>query len=190
MTRMGGFARLRVMGFASLQMAAESRAQQAPRELREKSIVLSWSETRTMKGISGHNSGREFTSRFDATVNLYVSVQGRVFSTFKRVSGRLVYDDSNEISGTGKSLLLWRFQDGALVADQAFARGARRVAISFNDQFNTCSIKVIYGKKGGAEPIVFEGSAPGDDSQYEAIDEKMISTSCSVRQGNIFANPQ
>ncbi|MGD0184544.1 MAG: hypothetical protein ABSC25_04760 [Roseiarcus sp.] len=182
--------RAAVTGFAILLLTGESQAQQAPRELREKSIVLNWSEIRTTKGISGHMSGREFTSRFDATLNLYVSVQGRVFSTFKRVSGRLVYDDSNEISGTGKSLLLWRFQDGALVADQAFARGARRVAISFNDQFNTCSIKVTYGKKGGTEPIIFEGSAPGDDSQYEAIDQKMISTSCSVQQGNIFANPQ
>jgi hypothetical protein len=186
---MGGFARLLVAGFAILQMTVECRAQLAPRELREKSIVLNWSEDRTMKPIFGSASGNERTTRFNATINLYVSNQGRVFSTFKRTSGRLVYDDSNQISGTGKSLLLWRFQDGALVADQAFARGARRVAIIFSDQFKSCSIKVIYGKEGGTEPIIFDGTAPGSP-QYEAIDQKMISTGCTVRQGNIFASPQ
>jgi hypothetical protein len=186
---MGGFARLLVIGFACLHMTAESQAQQAPRELREKSIVLNWSEDRTMKPVFGDASGKERTSRFDATINLYVSIQGRVFSTFKRTSGRLVYDDSNQISGTGKSLLLWRFQDGALVADQAFARGARRVVIAFSDHFNACSIKVIYGKEGGTEPIIFDGTAAGSP-QFEAVDEKMISTSCSVRRGNIFAGPQ
>jgi hypothetical protein len=190
MIGMGGFARLLVMGFGTLQLTAECPAQQSPRELREKSVVLNWSEIRTVKAISGQVSGREFTSRFDATFELYVSALGRVFSTFKRVSGTHVFDDSNEISGTGKKPPLWRFQGGALVADQAFVRGARRIAISFGDQFNTCSVSVVYRKEGEAKPIIFAPSVPGDESQYEAIDIKLLSTGCSMRQGNIFANPQ
>ena len=108
MIGMGDFARLLVIGFATLQMAAECRAEQAPRELREKSIVLNWSEIRTVKAVSGKLSGREFTSRFDATLEVYVSALGRVFSTLKRVDGKYVFVDSNQISGTGKTLLLWR----------------------------------------------------------------------------------
>jgi hypothetical protein len=88
-----------------------------------------------------------------------------------------------------KNLLLWRFQDGALVADMAFSRDARRVVVSFSDLFNTCSVKVIYRKKGGAEPIIYQGKYP-DTSEYEAIDQKMISTSCLVQEGNIFGGAQ
>jgi hypothetical protein len=176
-----------VTGFAILLLTGESQAQQPPRELREKSIVLNWSETRSVKILTGRHAGQDDTYRFDVAINLYVSAQGRVFSTLKRVAGRYVFDDSNQVSGTGENLLVWRFQDGALDADMAFAQGARRLAVTFSNQFNACSVNFIYGKEGGTAPIIWE--APNGE-RTEVIDIKLLSTSCSVQQGNIFDKPQ
>ncbi len=169
--------------------AGELRADPVPAALRGNSISVNWVETRTNKGIAGVNSGREVDYSFDATLKLYVSVYGRVFYTFKRGNAKSTYVDVSQISGSKKTLLLWRFQDGALVADEVFVRGARRVVISFSDQFNTCSVSMIYGKEGGTKPIIFQGTSPGDDSQYESIEIHIASTSCSIQRSNIFAHP-
>ena len=82
----------------------------------------------------------------------------------------------------------WRFDNGALVGDQAFIRGARRITVNFDNDFNTCSVNVIYGRENGAASIIVKANNGGGD--VEEANNVIASTSCSVRQGNIFDNPQ
>jgi hypothetical protein len=185
------FMRHIVIGFACLVPIAanESQAQQMPAGLREKSIGLSWTDTRTIKDTSG----RVQSIAQSSTIDLYVSSLGRVFSSFQRStsgsSSRGSYHQasvSKQISGTGDNFLHWRFENGTLVADQLFIRGARRITIIFGGRFDSCSVNVLHGKEAGTTPIYYRGT----DSriEYEIIDIKVTSTSCSIRQGNVFGN--
>jgi hypothetical protein len=180
------FRRHVVIGLVSLVTvaASESAAQQIPAELREKSIVLSWSDARMIKDTTGRVRGIAQSS----TVDLYVSARGRVFSSFQRhaYGSRNDTNVSKQISGIGDNLLHWRFENGALVADQLFLRGARRFTINLSGGFDSCSLNVLHGKEAGTTPIRYRGL--DNRVEYEIIDIKVTSTSCSVRQGNVFGN--
>jgi len=69
----------------------------------------------------------------------------------------------------------------------AYTSGARRIAITFGDGFKTCSIKVVYAKERGTEPIVIRNRVNG--GKWELLGSTIDSTSCSIRPGNVFAAP-
>jgi hypothetical protein len=173
-----------VVGLGCLSVTAESRAEQIPATLRGKSLVLSWSDARTVKDMSDRQKNVAQTSE----IKLYVSDQGRVFSQFERRTGRNDAKTLTQVSGASDNYLHWRFEGGALTADQQFIKGVRRVTISFGDGFRNCSIKVLHGKQVGAQTIHYRDF--NTDAEYEIITIAVTSTSCSIQDGNIFAGPQ
>ena len=178
-----------MVSVAVLLVTGEIRAEQTiPAALTGKSIVLSWSDMRTLKN---QPSGKIITIGQDSAASVYVSTARRVFSSLKRTSYGSGHGPkektNNEISGA-EHLLHWHFEDGSLVADQVFLRGARRVSIIFADDFRNCSVRVLHGKETGGEPIVFMGM--NGDGPWEVLDIKVTSTSCAVREGNILADHQ
>jgi len=180
MTRRRASARLFVMALAGLLVATEARAEPAPAALREKSLVLSWS--RTFTALSGNASSQLTSVAMLLTANVYVSPQGRVSSSFQQVNN---FEDS--AVHDGNAFLHWRFANRVLVSDQAFVRGGRRIIVSFDDGFDTCSLDVNYFTEGGAGPIIVRARNNGD---VEETNNVISSTSCSVQQGNILVNPQ
>jgi hypothetical protein len=184
MRRLSDISRLLVIAFPALLMAAETDAEQPPSILRGKSLILSWTRAMTTRDVDGHFVGKTWSSLTIFSLKLYVSLQGRIFSSFE---GRGEIPVSNQTSWAPKKGLQWGFVDGALVADQPLVRGVRRVAVSFSDQFRNCSVKVIYGRI-GTEPFITT-PWPGGGG-HEIIDLKISSTSCAVQQGNIFGDPQ
>ena len=187
MTRRSGSARLIVMAFAGLLIAAEARADPMPSGLRGKSLVLNWSRTFTVFSGGGMTnaaaaSGQLHTVANYLTVKVYVSLQGRVFSSLRQKGGL----DHNAVSGTGNNVLNWQFEGGALIADQAFVQGARRITVNFGDGFDTCSLNVIYGKQDGTATIIVKTDQGG--GEVEEDNNVIASTSCSVQQGNIFGD--
>jgi hypothetical protein len=167
-----------------LLAATQCRAETMPAALRGESIILNWSDARTIRDDSGRQKDRTQTSE----IRLYVSDQGRVFSRLYRSTGPKDTKTISEVSGVGSNYLHWRFEGDSLVADQHFDRGARRVAVSFSDGFRACSITVLHGKEAGAEAIRYTGY--DDNIQYEIVAIRVTAANCSMRQGNVFADPQ
>lgn len=169
-------------GLISLTMIAGSQATQTPAALRGNSIVLSWSDLITWKNRDDEMKNKSHI----ITIRVYVSAQDRVFSSydFRNVSSRRHRGGStaDEVSGGNENKLHWKFEGGALIADQQFGRhGARRVVVSFSDDFKQCTTKVIVAKASGSAEI---------RSQGLGMDQITISSeTCSMQSGNIFATP-
>jgi hypothetical protein len=171
-----------VVGLGGLQMSGECRAQQIPATLRGKSVVLNWSDNRTVNDMSARQKNVDQTSE----IKLYVSEQGRVFSRFERHAGRNDAKILTQVSGAPDNYLHWRFEGGSLVADQQFIKGVRRVTITFGDGFRKCSIKVLHGKELGSQAIHYRDY--NTNTEYEIITIAVTATSCLVQEGNIFVN--
>jgi hypothetical protein len=162
----------------------ETRAEQIPAILRGNSAVLSWSDSRTVKDMEGRQKNVDQTSE----IKLYISEQGRVFRRFERQAGRSGAKTLSQVSGASDNYLHWRFEGGALTADQQFVKGARRVSINFGEGFRNCSIKVLHGKQVGAQTIHYRDY--NTDAEYEILTIAVTSTSCSIQAGNIFGGSQ
>jgi hypothetical protein len=170
--------------------AVDARAEQIPLALRGKSFILSWTSDKTQIHNSGTYAGQPYLATTHLSAKVYVSALGRIFSSYNENNlGSPGCSAVEEVSGGADNLLHWRFEGGALVGDTAFVQGARRIVVSSRDGFKTCSMSVIFGKKGGTEPLrahSCKGSGPG----VIILDYKISSTNCSVQQGNVFGGSQ
>ncbi len=172
--------RLLVAGFATIFIVSEGFAEPIPAALRGNSIVLSWSDYVVWKDEDDNAR----TASHDFVAKVYASTQDRIFSSLdvRKVHRRhTTGSTTNEVSGSGDHKLQWKFEGGALIADQHFhKRGARRLVISFTDDFKSCSIDVIVAKEAGAVQIKENGRELGQVT--------ITSQSCAVQPGNVFAN--
>ncbi len=130
------------------------------------------------------DAGDMRTAANDFTVRVYVSSQDRIFSSFEVARWRrrhYIGSTTNEVSGSDDNKPHWKFDGDTLVADQQFQlRGARRLIMSFADDFKSCSIGVVVAKEAGSARI----EKPGRELEQLAI----TSQSCTVQSGNVFAN--
>jgi hypothetical protein len=179
-----GFTYFAFIGLGSLLLATDGRAEEVPAALRANSVVLSWSDSRNVKDMSGNRKHVDQTSK----IKLYVSDKGRVFSVFDRRGNRKDAKTIAEVSGSGDNYLHWHFENGALISDQTFVRGVRRVIISFSDNFRSCSLKVLHGKEAGAQNIHYRDFGSNDELEIEDI--SVTATDCSFQQGNVLAGGQ
>ena len=161
----------------------------APAALRGNSILLKWDETRTLANVD--NPERQFLSSFAASVSLYVGSTGRIFSTFERSSGAPQAAASNVSDGSEKDVteetLHWRFEGGALSGYLTFVSGVRKISVVFSDGFKSCSMTTFYGKDRGA-PVVIRSRTNG--WQFTLLQATINSTSCLVREGNVFGKAE
>jgi hypothetical protein len=164
-----------------LLLGAPVDAAEIPLNLRGKSLLLNWSRTMTYKLLAGPKAGQELINTSSLAVRLYVSAKGRVFSAFQDADASIV----NDVQGVGANALHWRYEGGALVADQAFLKGARRIVASSADGFKTCSLNLIFGKRNGTDPLTAIGKSR-NDVPVELANIKLLSATCSIQDGNIF----
>jgi hypothetical protein len=161
----------------SILPSADSCGQ--PAQLRGKSILLWWSDSRAERVLST-DTVKHISQVND--IKLYVSTAGRVFSEFDRRSGR----NSNVklgFSGSSNQILNWKFEGSSIAAYQHFTRGARRIEINFDAGFTSCSVRVLNGKEGGTQPILTQ------NFQHTETKETVIevtATKCTIRDGNVF----
>ena len=140
----------------------------APQQLYGKSVVVTWTENRAQQaggapglrhvGISG-----EFSA--------YVSSAGRLFNRLtyrgpgpiKGMPGRVTSASSDELGGrtTGSASRSVSFQGRTLVMTMPLESGARRMVITFDGDFSSCSARMLTGKAGGAASIGARGLESG-----------------------------
>lgn len=163
----------------------------APAALYNKSIMVTWSESRDMKDVNNRASHRVV----HRTMGIYVSGAGRMFMQKSAVAvvrnsrwtnqsasshgpGGTV-KTSNAQADRGREV---RMAGRSIVEIVKFDSGARRVEIKFDDGFRACSVHVLYGKE-GSTPIVSRGMT----TRLHAVTSLDIGgQSCSVRDGNMF----
>jgi hypothetical protein len=75
------------------------------------------------------------------------------------------------------------FQGNTLVAVQQIGHGegARRILVSFDGGYSSCTAQVVIGKTAGAEKISRTGGKP------DLYGVKAGGASCAVKNGNVFA---
>lgn len=156
-----------------------SSAQNAPKQLYNKSVVIQWGESLQQRRPPNE---RVFNTQVTAVRTAYVSSAGRVFvrATRSNKSGGRK-DEGTPESRTPGSLV---FQGNTMVGTTAFEGGARQTRITFDPSFTSCTANVVYGKTGSG-PIRWKS---WDGNTYETLEANINGVSCSIRDGNPFAN--
>ena len=152
----------------------------APRELYNKTIIITWGEGTMQKTPDG----RTINPTLHSERIVYVSSAGRVFVKGNRnAAGRREPGNQYERGpGEGNQGTL-AFQGNQLVGHAEFSGFARQVTVSFDANYSSCTAKIVYGKSGG--PTTWKGF---DGRTYEIMSITVNSPSCTVRDGNTLAS--
>lgn len=149
--------------------------------LRGKNLALTWTDQRVEK-ILGSERERSLTQ--SSAVTVYISSEGRFFSHLTRTVGR-GFTNVKDVSGAGRTTLNWRLSGTTLAADQQFLRGARRLIVTFDAGFQSCSLKVLHGKEMGASAIQYLTMDSKQPVELSSIN--VTSTNCTIAAGNPFS---
>jgi hypothetical protein len=115
-------------------------------------------------------------------LSAYVSTQGRLFNRITLSNGR-AQGSAERVGSEGNYSI--SFQGRSLVAVQMGEHGARRILVTFDPGFTTCTAEVIRGKEPGASSMVSNSLiTPGNRTEIQSV--KTTGVSCSTREGNVF----
>jgi hypothetical protein len=162
-------------------------AASAPKELYGKSIVITWIEHRSQRHLDQANFQ---DVNVPLSRKIYISTKGQWFGRFAAMSpkGREGGYEAIGTSGTthsggprdvqfsGRTITLTGTSAGGL---------ARRTTIEFNESFTTCEAHIIFAKQTGSDVVVGRNLVTGQLQEYRSA--TVSSVSCSVRDGNVFA---
>lgn len=168
--------------FAFVGEVNSAEAAGAPAQLRGKNLNLSWTDNRVEKIVA---SGVERPLTQNSIVTVYVSAEGRFFSKFGRTTGH-GFVNASEVSGGDRNMLNWRSEGTALAADQRFARGARRLIVTFDANYSTCSLRVLHGKEAGSSNIEYLTMNRKEPVVLQSI--SVTATGCTIGTGNPFGS--
>ena len=159
----------------------------APSQLYNKTVSIGWSVQNMMRDPDGKEHG----GGSNISYIIYISSAGRPFERATRAVGKQSNtgnsDPGTTTSKNGEARGL-RFEGNTLVANRDYSggggSGAMRAVISFDPSYTSCTLQVTHGKEGNA---VMKRRSP-DGVMREILSTTVTNTSCSVRDGNAFAN--
>jgi hypothetical protein len=183
----------RVSAFIAAMLIAPTTVEGAafPAQLLGKSIIVSWTSNRQQK----FQGSDEIAARsWSEGLSIYISSAGRAFSKEQATGGGRRRGRSARTSESDQAPDVSRnewggnrvvhFEEGALAVDSLLISGARRVIVTFDDGYDSCNARVIYGREGGITPIrqrsVFSGR------QFQVVSIQTSTSSCSIMSGNVF----
>jgi hypothetical protein len=162
-------------------------ARAAPPQLLNKTVSIGWTTQSTVRdpSVAEHPGGSSIS------YIVYISTAGRLFERSSRSNGKRVGTSDSDPSarqnriGEARGL---RFEGNNLVANRDYSgaggSGAMRAVVSFDASYSSCSVNVTHGKANGAT-LKRKGQ---DGVVREMLSISVTSTSCSIRDGNTFAN--
>ena len=166
-------------------------ADNAPAQLRSKSVLVSWTENRNQREV-GLGDWRSISNSVDQT--LYISSVGRIFRRQHRTSfgsgGRSGVRSNTFERAPGESRLAGvvaggtRFSGTTTTQTGVYQAGARQLIVSFDSSFTTCSARIIQGREGGKNQIMIS-QITGRKLEVRSVE--IVSPRCSVRDGNALA---
>lgn len=168
----------------SIAIAPASDAAAVPPELKEKSVLLSWTDSREQKNGS---AGDYRNVNVAMNASIYISSAGRLFVRLS-AQGRSGSGATNEQVGeTGKSLgngvRSVRYEGRSIAWQAAFGNFARSIKVDFDNSFASCTASQTIGKQEGSRPTEFKNVA-GHVMEIRSMTAS--APSCSIRNGNVF----
>ena len=119
---------------------------------------------------------------------VYVGTEGNVFKRMTVSGGRA--SGSQDRVGTkasgNVSANTANFSGNTLIATASFGGAARRIQVTFDGNFSSCSAQVTTAKLASAKSVAVKGLVTGATIEIESVSAG--AASCSVGQGNPFAN--
>jgi hypothetical protein len=157
-------------------------AASAPAGLHGKSVVVSWTETRVQRFVG---EGDFRTVNGSITLSVYVSSAGRVFSRlgFQTRAGA---GQSDQIAGGGSSRVPSFSGNTMTVVHPLSSGGVRRMNVTFDGSFSSCSATTQFGKQEGVGRQIAKSWSSAVKRQVEIKSVSPGGVSCSVRNGNVF----
>lgn len=168
---------------ASLVAQMSPALADAPRQLFNKTIQISWTVDQVARAADGQSRNRAIA------VNqiIYVSSAGRLFTRSSRANGSKASQSEMAPGATenkGGEATGVRFQGNQLVGSLAFAKGARQFVATFDGTFASCTVVVKFGREGGGG--LKRVGITGEMLTIESM--KATGETCSIRDGNPFAS--
>jgi len=177
-------ARISVALWLSLAVIAirpmPSRADEIPKQLRGKSIVVAWPEERMQRNVG---QPRFYHVKAAHNFSVYVSTAGRVFNRMTNITGAGVASN-DQVVGDEDARRVPIFKAQSMEMNLNYRSGGRRqVEVEFKTAFDGCTAKISFVRQPGSpimgfSPITkkwieFQSVAPGD-------------ASCEISNGNVF----
>jgi hypothetical protein len=161
-----------------MSFGTNANAASVPAKFYNKSITVTWGESGVYKRIS---DGVNVSPSGQFQRIFYISSTGRIFS--RGSGGRSGKYGGSRDAGPEKTAQNIKFEGNSLVAVGVNLGVARRVSASFDAAFSSCTASITIGKSGAHTKITgFDGAV------YEVISMQAGASSCSIRDGNAFAN--
>jgi hypothetical protein len=164
-------------------------AAQAPAQARGKSVLVSWSEDRAAKNIG--DTRMRYVRSFHTLV-VYVSTAGRVFNRYSagvRTFTGYRTGANEQVAGSAGGGRSAHFEGRTLLIQNAMpGGGGRRISISFDDKFSSCTASVINGLAPGETKSVRRSVIT--HSLYELYSSKPGDVTCETQIGNAFGSAE
>jgi hypothetical protein len=154
-------------------------AEAAPQKLFNKTVTASYVYNATWRAPEG----KTFDRQYSFAVTSYISSTGRLFERWTRNGGSQDFDPGASSNKQGEQRNA-HFEGNKLVSVTAYVAGATSVVISFDPAFSSCTIDVVTGKDSSGT-IKRKGR---NGIVYEMTSHSVSGNSCSIREGNAFAN--
>jgi len=170
-----------VLGIVAL-LSIPFGAAAAPGGLIGKSITINWNETRSQRDVGVESAFHPVSIPFTFTV--YFGTGGHVFKrVFAMAASGRTSGSEDKVGGGGAAV---SFSGNTMVGTSSFGGAARRIQVTFDGNFSSCSAQVVTAKLAGAKTAVVKSIATGGMVEFESVSAG--SASCSIAQGNPFAN--
>jgi len=172
--------------FCILALLSPTLAYAAPPEqLKGKSVVIAWTETRQQRNV-GETNFRSVNASH--SLSIYVSASGRVFSRQVNQT-RAGTGATEQVAGEGGGAYPTRtpvFSGQTMTVIGETKGGARRTVITFDAAFASCSATTSTGFEAGKSSISL---SPITKKQVEIQSVTANGASCSLQSGNVFGGP-
>jgi hypothetical protein len=156
-----------------------------PEQLKGKSVVVSWTETRQQRNVGEPNFRSVNASH---SLSIYVSASGRVFS--RQVNRTRAGEGGTEqVAGEGGGAYPTRtpmFSGQTMTVIGEAKGGARRTVITFDAAFASCTATTATAFEAGKSSISL---SPITKKQVEIQSVTANGASCSLQTGNVFGGP-
>jgi hypothetical protein len=159
-------------------LPAASGAAAPSSALREKSVVVTWNETRAQRNV-GESEFRQVSASHN--LSGYVSSTGRVFNRLTN-STRSDTGSNEQVAGQAGAQRALVFSGQSMSLFAPFQSGGmRHITVEFDAG---CQARVAYAKQSGATRSVVHSPITDRDIEFQSVTPG--DASCSVRSGNVF----
>jgi hypothetical protein len=174
-----------VLAGLAFVLAGLSQAVAAPApDIVGKSVLVNWTETQQIQRADG-----SATVAVSRELRVYISSAGRSFARLTAAAGRRSATNE-QVGNSGTSLAggaqAVRVDGRTVVMQSSYGNWARNVRVELSPGGSSCSAQVNVGKEVGSAPKAFRSGLSGMMTEIHSV--TVSSASCTVQQGNVFAN--